>query len=51
MFLLIVEIFSDFAGVDSMEMVGSVLRDKNVSNKIKHLNPIFYGNIVKSKVA
>ena len=51
MFLLIVEIFSDFAGVDSMEMMGSVLRDENASNKIKFLNPVFYENIVKSKAA
>ena len=51
MFLLIIEIFSDFAGVDSMEMMGSVLRDENASNKIKYLNPVFYKNIVKSKAA
>jgi len=51
MFLLIVEIFSDFSGVDSMEMMHSILSDKNASNKIKYINPIFYENIVKSKAA
>lgn len=51
MFLIIIEFFSDFAGVDLIEMTRSIYRDEQASNKIKILNPNFYENLEKYEAA
>jgi len=50
-FLIIIEIFSSFAGVDVIELTRSIFRDEQTSNRIKQLNPVFYQNIVKHEAA
>ena len=51
MFLIIIDIFSDFAGVDVIEVTRSIFRDEQASKKIKYLNPIFYENLEKYEAA
>ena len=51
MFLIIIETFSDFAGIDVIEMTRSIFRDEQVSNKIKYLNLVFYKNLEKHEAA
>ncbi len=51
MFMLILELFSDFAGVDPIEMMRSIFRDENACDKIKYLNPILYENMENSNAA
>jgi len=50
-FLIIIEIFSNFADVDVIELTRSIFRDEQTSNRIKQLNPIFYQNLEKYEAA
>ena len=51
MFLIIIEIFSSFAGVDVIELTRSIFRNEQTSNRIKQLNPVFYQNLEKHEAA
>jgi predicted nucleic acid-binding Zn-ribbon protein len=51
MFWIILEIYSNFTGVDIIEVTRSVFRDEQVCNKIKLLNPIFFENLKKCEAA
>ncbi|MCP4178356.1 MAG: transposase, partial [bacterium] len=51
MFIIIIEIFSEFTGIDIIEMTRSIFRNEQASNKIRKLNPIFYGNFEKAEAA
>lgn len=41
-FKQIIEVFSDFAGIDSIEITRSICRNEEACNKIKKLNHFFY---------
>jgi len=41
-FMQIIETFSDFAGIDTMEFTRSLLRDEKANCKIKQINPFLY---------
>ena len=51
MFWIILEIYSNFTGVDIIEVTRSIFRDEQVCNKIKLLNPIFFENLKKCEAA
>lgn len=51
MFLIIIETFCDFAGVDVIEMTRSIFRDEQTSSKIKYLSPVFYKTLEKCQAA
>jgi len=42
MFWIILEIYSDFTGVDVIEVTRSIFRDEQALNKIKLYNPVFF---------
>ncbi len=51
MFWIILEIYSNFTGVDIIEVTRSIFRDEQVCNKIKLHNPIFFENLKKCEAA
>lgn len=51
MFWTILEIYSDFTGVDIIEVTRSIFRDEQVCNKIKLQNPVFFENLKKCEAA
>jgi hypothetical protein len=51
MFLILVEMFCEMAGIDIIELTGSVIKNEQVSKKIINLNPIFYQKLEKHHAA
>lgn len=51
MFLIIIEIFSEFIGIDVIEMMRTIFGNEQARKKIKLLNPIFYENFEKAQAA
>ena len=51
MFLIIIEMFSAFDGIDIIEVTKSIFRDEQAGSKLEELNPIFYRNMGKLNAA
>jgi len=51
MFWVILEIYSNFTGVDIIEVTRSIFRDEQACNKIKLHNPIFFENLKEYEAA
>ena len=51
LFLIIIEIFSEFTGIDVIEMMRTISCDEKACKKIKLLNPMFYENFKETQVA
>ena len=51
MFLIIIEIFCEFSGIDVMEMMRTISSNQEACKKMKLQNPIFYENFEKSQAA
>jgi hypothetical protein len=51
MFLIIIETFSEFFGIDVMEMMRTIFSNQEACKKMKLQNPIFYENFEKVQAA
>ncbi len=51
MFWVILEIYSDFTGVDIIEVTRSIFRDEQACNKIRLHNPVFFKNLKENQAA
>jgi len=51
MFLILVEMFCEMAGIDIVEITGSVIKNEHVSKKVINLNPNIYQNLEKYHAA
>lgn len=51
LFLMVIDFFADFTGIDVVELTRSFFRDDPTSEKIKKLNRIFYENLENLEAA
>lgn len=51
LFLIIIEIFSEFIGIDVIEMMRTISGNEQARKKMKILNPVFYENFEKIQAA